>query len=71
MTRLALTIPQAAEAAGVTEKQIRAWIGSGDLKAKRQTRQKDAKGNPTGEGVGKYLILVRDLEECLEGLPAA
>lgn len=69
--RLALTVPEAAVAAGVTEKQIRAWIHAGDLKAKRQTRQVDGAGKPTGEGVGKFLILVDDLRDCLERLPAA
>lgn len=64
--KLALTVPQAAEAAGVTDKQIRAWIGAGDLRAKRQTRRPG-----DGEGVGRYLILVRDLEDCLERLPSA
>jgi predicted site-specific integrase-resolvase len=71
MTKLALTIPEAAEAAGVTEKQVRAWIHAGDLKARRQTRQKDGAGKPTGEGVGRYLVLVDDLRDCLERLPAA
>lgn len=69
--KLALTIPEAAAAAGVTDKQIRAWIGTGDLRAKRQSRQVDGNGKPTGEGVGRYLILVDDLRACLEGLPVA
>lgn len=63
MTKLALTIPQAAEAAGVTERTIRAWIAQGWLKAKRQSR--DDKGDPTG----KYVITVKALEECLDNLP--
>lgn len=61
--KLALTVPEAAEAAGVTTKQVRAWISNGDLRAKRQSRNKD------GEGVGKYLITVAALEDCLERLP--
>lgn len=69
--KLAMTIPEAADSAGVTEKQIRAWIRSGDLKARRQTRQTDGNGKPTGEGVGRYLVLVDDLRDCLERLPAA
>lgn len=64
-TKLALTIPEAADAAGVTERTIRAWIGSGWLRAKRQS--KNADGDPTG----KYLITTRALEECLEQLPDA
>lgn len=65
MTKLALTIPEAAEAAGVTERTVRAWIAQGWLRAKRQS--KNAEGDPTG----KYLIRVADLEDCLENLPAA
>lgn len=68
MTKLALTIPQAADAAGVTERTIRAWIGSGDLRAKRQSRKTEG-GKATNDGTGRYLILVRDLEDCLERLP--
>lgn len=62
--KLALTVPEAADAAGVTEKQIRAWIRTGDLKAKRQSRNRD------GDGVGRYLVTVKALEECLDQLPA-
>lgn len=63
--KLALTIPEAAEAAGVTDRTIRAWIANGWLVAKRQSKNKD------GDGVGKTLIRVADLEACLENLPAA
>lgn len=66
--RLALTIPEAAQAAGVTERTIRAWIANGWLAAKRQSR-KDEKGRPTGDPTGKYLITVRALEDCLDALP--
>ena len=68
-TKLALTIPQAAEAAGVTDRTIRAWIAQGLLRAKRQTPKKDAAGKPTNDGTGKYLITVRALEDCLDNLP--
>lgn len=64
--KIALTVPEAAEAAGVTAHQIRAWIASGDLKARRQNRRKG-----DGEGTGKFLILVDDLRECVERLPVA
>ena len=64
-TKLALTIPEAAESAGVTERTVRAWIAQGWLRAKRQS--KNADGDPTG----KYLITVRALEDCLEALPDA
>lgn len=65
MTKLALTIPQAAEAAGVTERTIRAWIAQGWLRAKRQSK------NDEGDPTGKYLITTRALEDCLEQLPDA
>lgn len=64
-TRLALTIPEAAEACGVTDKAIRTAIHAGDLRAKRQSRTKD--GDPTG----KYLITVPALQNWLEDLPDA
>lgn len=63
MTKLSLTIPEAAEAASVTQRTIRAWIANGWLKAKRQSKNDD--GDPTG----KYLITVRALEDCLDNLP--
>lgn len=63
--KLSLTIPEAAAACGVTERTIRAWIAQGWLKARRQSKNAD------GDGTGKTLILVRDLEDCLERLPAA
>lgn len=63
--KLSLTIDEAAEAAGVTPRTVRAWIGSGWLRAKRQS--KDDAGQPTG----KYLIRVADLESCLDQLPDA
>ena len=69
MTKLSLTIPEAAEAASVTERTIRAWIANGWLKAKRQSRKEDDRGRPVGEGVGKYLVRVADLEACLDSLP--
>lgn len=59
---IALTIPDAAKAVGVTDKAIREAIHAGRLKAKRQSRTE--KGEPTG----KYLISVRALEEWFEGL---
>lgn len=63
MTKLALTIPEAADAAGVTERTVRAWIANGWLKAKRQSK------NEVGDGTGKYLITVKALEDCLDNLP--
>ena len=68
--KLALTIPEAAQAAGVTERTIRAWIGQGLLRAKRQSR-KVVDGKPTNDGTGKTLITVRALEDCLDALPDA
>lgn len=70
MTKLALTIDEAADAAGVTPRTVRAWIAQGLLRAKRQSR-KVVDGKPTNDGAGKYLITVRALEDCLEALPDA
>lgn len=66
--KLALTIPEAAEAAGVTDRTIRSWIAQGLLKAKRQS-QKVQDGKPTNDGTGKYLIRVADLDAALDALP--
>lgn len=63
--KLAYDIDGAAEAASVTPRTIRAWIGAGWLKAHRQS--KDKNGDPTG----KYVIAHTDLVDCLENLPAA
>lgn len=63
--KLSMTIPQAAESTGFTEKQIRMAIHAGALKAKRATKNKD------GEGVGKYILRVGDLETWLDGLADA
>lgn len=68
MTPLAFDTAGAAQAASVTEKQIRAWIGMGLLKAKRQTPLKDDKGRTIG-GTGKFLITAKALESCLDSLP--
>jgi hypothetical protein len=62
MNPIAVSIPAAAEATGVSEKTIRAAINAGHLKAKRQSR------NGAGEGVGKYLVKVTDLETWVDGL---
>lgn len=63
--RLALTIPEAAESVGVTDKAIRAAIHSGALRAKRQSKDKN------GDGCGKYLIAVTALEAWFDGLEDA
>lgn len=62
---IALTIPEAAKAVGVTDKVIRAAIHRGDLKAKRQSRNED------GEGQGKYLVSIKALEAWYDGLADA
>lgn len=62
---IALTIPDAAKAVGVTDKVIRAAIHAGELKAKRQSR------NEVGEGQGKYLISSKALEAWFESLADA
>lgn len=65
MTRLALSIPEAAAAAGVTPDILRRAINRGDLKAKRQSRNAD------GDGTGKFLIRTDALEAWLDSLPDA
>jgi hypothetical protein len=66
MTPLAYDIESAAQAANVTPRTIRSWIGNGWLAAKKQSRDKN------GEPTGKYVITHAALVECLENnLPAA
>lgn len=62
---IALTIPDAAKAVGVTDKAIRAAIHAGHLKAKRQSITEG------GEPTGKYLISVKALETWFDGLADA
>lgn len=64
--KLALTVTEAAEACGVTEKAIRAAIGTGHLRAKRQSRR-----TADGEGTGRLLVRVADLEAWLDSLADA
>jgi len=61
--KLAFDIPQAADAASVPATAIRRAIKAGELKAKQQSRTQD------GDGFGKYLIRVSDLEAWLDSLP--
>lgn len=63
--KLALTIPEAAEACGVGRDTIRRAIKDGALKAKFQSRNKE------GKGVGKHLVTVKALEAYVDGLPDA
>lgn len=58
----AFSIPEAAEAYGVSDKVIRAAINKGHLKAKRQTI------DDNGNGVGKYIIKLDALEAWFDGL---
>ena len=59
------TVPEAAEQTGQSEKAILTAIRAGHLRAKRGSRNKD------GIGVGKFLILERELDTYLDGLPDA
>lgn len=63
--RVALTVGEAAEACGVTEKAIRRAINAGELKAKRQSRTAD------GDGIGKLLVTVTALSAWVDGLADA
>lgn len=64
--KFSYTIPEAAEATGVSEKAIRAAIQARTLPARRQ---------PTPEGDynerGKFLILAADLDTWVNEMPAA
>jgi excisionase family DNA binding protein len=64
--KLALTIPEAAEACGVDDSRIRRAIHGGELKAKRS----GLKANGV-DGAGKLLIRPVDLESWLDGLADA
>lgn len=60
LPRLALTIPEAAAACGLSDATIRRAIRAGDLRAK------------TSAGRGrKQVVLVKALEEWLEGMADA
>jgi hypothetical protein len=65
--KLSFTLAEAAEASGFTEAQLRERINAGELKAKRAARSKDDRTR----GVGKFIVLVRDLEQFLADLPDA
>lgn len=56
---------EAAEATGVSPDTIRRAIRKGALKAKRSGKNKD------GDGVGKFLISRKALEDWFEGLEDA
>lgn len=64
--KFSYTIPEAAEATGISEKAIRAAIQARSLPARRQ---------PTPEGEfnerGKFLILADDLMAYVAEMPAA
>lgn len=62
---IALSIPEAATAVDMTPAMLRKAIHAGQLRAKRQSRDE------AGNGVGKYLISVKALEEWFEGLEDA
>jgi hypothetical protein len=65
MTKISLTVPEAAEATGLTEKAIREAIRSQRLKAKRQSV------NAKGEPCGKLLIPFKALESYVDSLEDA
>jgi len=60
--KLAYTIPEAVDATGLGERQIRDAIRAGRLRTKRTGTDKD------GEPAGKHVILHSALEAFLEGL---
>jgi hypothetical protein len=68
--KLALTVPEAAEACGVDQRRIRRAISSGDLKAKRSGVKSSGPGAGI-DGAGKLLIRPADLEVWLDRLADA
>ena len=60
---LAYTVEDAAAVCGMSRALIYRAIKSGDLAAKRTSR------NRSGEPVGRILVLRKDLEHFLENLP--
>lgn len=67
LPKLSYELPEAAAATGFTQKQLRERIARGELRARRAAWSKTKEG----EGGGKYIILATDLQEFLDGLPAA
>ena len=65
LPRIAVTRREAAQMLGVSEDVIRRAKGRGDLKAKKTSRGDD------GEGRGKELYAVADLQAWFEGLADA
>lgn len=66
--KLAYTLPEAAEACGVSEDTLKKAIRKGTLKGKRSGREGD---RPDGEGVGKYIVTTSALNAWLEQLADA
>lgn len=62
MTALSYSIAGAIGATGLSKSHLERAIKSGELKAKKSSKDKE------GEPVGKYVILARDLQAYLEGL---
>lgn len=67
LPKLSYELREAASATGFTEKQLRERINRGELRARRAARSKDDPNEPAG----KFIILATDLQEFLDGLPAA
>lgn len=63
-TALAYSMRTAVEATGLSKSHLDRAIHAGQLKAKRTSQDED--GNPTGN----WVILARDLEAYLDGLPS-
>ena len=63
--KLSYSIADTAAATGLSKSHLERAVRSGELKAKRSS--KDSEGEPKG----KYVILARDLEAYLEGLADA
>jgi hypothetical protein len=63
--KLSYTLEQAADETSLSADTLKKAIRKGDLKSKRSSRDEN------GDGVGKYLILGRDLQAYLDQLADA
>lgn len=70
--KLALNTAEAAAATGLSEDTIKRAIRGGALRAKRSGRlEKDTTRGKAGDPAGRYLVMVDDLRDWLDGLEDA
>lgn len=64
ITKLALTVPEAAEATGISQTSLKRAIATGDLRARAMSVREDGRAS-------KRVVLTSDLQAYLEALPDA